>query len=137
MSDAVGLARRFPSHRELYVAAPLGDDPDAVVLEGYVDLLIDTPDGLVIVDYKTDSVRSAAEVDAKLAAYELQGAAYAVALEITTGRTVSECRFVFCTTGPAIERAVADLAGAKARVVTAMADGADGLGRSAATLASP
>ena len=44
--------RSRASHKELYVAAPVGDR----VIEGYVDLLVETPDGLVIVDYKTDTV---------------------------------------------------------------------------------
>ena len=69
-SEAVDLARRHPSYRELYVGAPLG----GVMIEGYIDLLVNTPDGLVIVDWKTDSASSPKEIDAKLAAYELQGA---------------------------------------------------------------
>ena len=99
-SDAVKLALAHRHYKELYVAAPEGDR----VIEGYIDLLIDTPDGLVVVDYKTDSARSEADIDAKLAAYELQGAAYAVALEAVLGQSVVECRFVFCqpTRGRAI-----------------------------------
>jgi hypothetical protein len=61
-------------------------------------------------------VRSEADVDAKLATYELQGAAYAVALEAATGLRVAGCRFVFCDAGGAIEREVADLGAAMARV---------------------
>ena len=111
-SDAVHLAAKAVSHREIYVGAPVGDR----VIEGYIDLLVETPDGLVIVDYKTDTVASEADVDAKLAAYELQGAAYAVALEVSTGMPVVDCRFVFCRPSGAIERRVADLAAAKDRV---------------------
>ena len=99
-------------YKELFVAAPVGGR----VIEGYVDLLIDTPEGLIVVDYKTDSARSDAEIDAKLATYELQGASYAVALEQVTGRDVIDCRFVFCNTKTAIERSVSDLDGLKARV---------------------
>ncbi|MFK7918170.1 MAG: UvrD-helicase domain-containing protein [Ilumatobacter sp.] len=115
-STAVALARAHRSHRELYVAAPLGD----ITVEGYVDLLVQTPDGLVIVDYKTDTATTPAALDAKVAAYELQGAAYAVALEAATGLDVIDCRFVFCNTGGAIERSVDDLAGAKDRVRAAV-----------------
>jgi ATP-dependent exoDNAse (exonuclease V) beta subunit len=111
-SGAVKLAIANRHHKELYVAAPVGDR----VIEGYVDLLVDAPDGLIVVDYKTDSARTEAEIDAKLAAYELQGAAYAVALEAVTGRSVVDCRFVFCQATRAIERSVADLPAAKARV---------------------
>ncbi len=124
-SDSVDLARRHPAHRELYVAAPLGSGADAVTVEGYIDLLIEGPDGLIIVDYKTDSVSSDAEVAAKAASYELQGAAYAVALEISTGRHVADCRFVFCNTAGAKEHAVADLDSAKARVRAAVASAGD------------
>lgn len=112
-SDAVGLAARHRHHKELYVAAPFGQR----VLEGYVDLLVETAEGLVVIDYKTDTVSSDAEVDAKLDRYELQAASYAVALEAVTGQTVSECRFVFCRPAGAIERTVRDLPAAKARVI--------------------
>jgi ATP-dependent exoDNAse (exonuclease V) beta subunit len=111
-SDAVRLAVDNVHFKELYVAAPLGDR----VVEGYVDLLVETPEGLVVVDYKTDSAKSEADIEAKLAAYELQGAAYAVALEVATGSTVVECRFVFCQPTRAIERSIADLPEAMERV---------------------
>ena len=111
-SDAVRLAAARPHHRELFVAAPVGHK----VIEGYVDLLIEGPDGLIVVDYKTDSANSEAEIDAKLAAYELQGASYAVVLEAVTGQKVVDCRFVFCKASGAIERSVADLPAAMTRV---------------------
>ena len=41
---------------------------DGVLVEGFIDLLIDTPDGLVVVDYKTDQVPSDAELDAAVGA---------------------------------------------------------------------
>jgi ATP-dependent helicase/nuclease subunit A len=104
-SDAVDLARRHPHHKEMFVAAPVG----ASAVEGYIDLLIDTPDGLVIVDYKTDTVLKTDDIDAKLARYGLQGATYAVALEAATGQRVVDCRFVFCRASGAIERSVDDL----------------------------
>ena len=56
-----------------------------MLVEGFIDLLIDTPDGLVVVDYKTDQVPSAAELDAAVARYSVQGAAYAIALETGAG----------------------------------------------------
>jgi ATP-dependent exoDNAse (exonuclease V) beta subunit len=106
--------------RELYVAAPLGD----TLVEGFIDLLYDSPDGLVVVDYKTDSVRTPAEVDAAVGRYRLQGATYAVALEHTLGRPVAAVRFVFTSGGgpsaAAVERDVHDLAAAKAEVLAAL-----------------
>ena len=42
-----------PMLAEVYVGAPVA----GATLEGFVDLLIDGPDGLIVVDYKTDAVR--------------------------------------------------------------------------------
>ena len=107
--EAVASGRLW---REAYVAAPLGDR----AVEGYVDLLYEGPDGLVIVDYKTDAVSSEAEVDAKLDTYRLQLATYAEALAVSTGLEVSDARLVFCRAGGTIERSVTDLAGARLEV---------------------
>src|SRR5690606_27274640 len=116
-SPTIQEAARSRHHKELYVAAPVGDR----LLEGFVDLLIETPEGLVIVDYKTDSVRDEAEIDAQLAHHQLQGAAYAVALQSSTGRPVVDCRFVFCRSSGAIERSVPDLRAQMERVAAALA----------------
>jgi ATP-dependent helicase/nuclease subunit A len=91
--------------KELYVAAPLGD----VTIEGYVDLLVEMPEGLIVVDYKTDAVRSEAAIDAKLERYSLQGAAYAVAVEISTGRSIADVQFVFARPEGPITRSIDDL----------------------------
>ena len=62
--------------RELFVAAPIGGR----VLEGYVDLLVRTPDGLVIVDYKTDQWSGPVQSAERVGRYRLQLAAYGAAL---------------------------------------------------------
>ena len=98
----------------MYVAAPV----DGTTLEGYVDLVYRRPAGsvperraagLVVVDYKTDAWRDDADLDAKVARYRLQGASYAVALELATGEPVVECVFVFLGEDDARERTVSDL----------------------------
>ncbi|MGB2696122.1 MAG: UvrD-helicase domain-containing protein [Dehalococcoidia bacterium] len=91
--------------RELYVAALV----EGTTVEGFVDLLYETPVGLVVVDYKTDLVPSDAELDAALARYRLQGAAYALGLQEALGRAVVRCVFVFAQPGRVIEREVDDL----------------------------
>ncbi len=103
--------------REMYVATPVA----GVTLEGYVDLVYRRPDGLVVVDYKTDAWSSDAELDTKVARYRLQGAAYAVALEQATGESVAECVFVFLGDRDARERAVSDLPAAMREVRAALA----------------
>ena len=77
--------------RELYVAVPI----DGITLEGYVDLLYRDDDGLVVVDYKTDTVRDLATLEARLVQYRVQTAAYAVAVEEVTGEPVVRCVLCF------------------------------------------
>src|SRR2546430_7396267 len=89
----------------MYVAAPI----DGTTLEGYVALVYRRPDGLVVVDYKTDAWRDDADLDDKVARYRLQGASYAVALERATGSPAVDCVLLFLGAEPARERVVTDL----------------------------
>ena len=57
-----------------------------------------------------------AALDAAVARYAVQGAAYAVALEATLGRPVVRCTFVFARTTGALERDIIDLDAAKTDV---------------------
>ncbi|MGE5597146.1 MAG: PD-(D/E)XK nuclease family protein, partial [Hyphomicrobiales bacterium] len=101
--------------REVYVGAEV----DGKVIEGFIDLLYDTPEGLVVLDYKTDSVASDAEIDEAMTRYRLQGAVYALALEQlagSIGRPVAGCVFVFLRGTEARERRVNDLSAAIAEV---------------------
>ncbi len=88
-----------PSWRELFVAAPLGD----TLLEGYVDLLVRTPDGLVLVDYKTDHAPDESAMHTKVVLYRAQLATYGLALGIVLGEPIVEARLVFCRPGGASE----------------------------------
>ena len=99
------LASRERYWRELYVSAAV----DGVTVEGFIDLLYEAPEGLVVVDYKTDVVPGEAELDAAMARYRLQGAAYALALQEALGRPVERCVFVFVQPSGARERAIDDL----------------------------
>ena len=76
-----------------------------------------TPDGLTVVDYKTDAAPDdEAEIDAAVARYRLQGASYAVAVEEALGRPVARCVFLFLRADGAVEREVVDLDAATAEV---------------------
>jgi ATP-dependent exoDNAse (exonuclease V) beta subunit len=119
-SPAVADAVASRYWRELYVGAPVGE----TLLEGFIDLLYESPDGLVVVDYKTDALPSEVEIDRALDRYRWQGGAYAVALERSLGRPVARCTFVFLAGGQARQRDLPDLRGAMAdveRVLTASA----------------
>ena len=94
--DAVGsgIARRAVASkrfwREVPVAAPVGDG----ALEGFIDLLFEEEDGLVVVDYKTDAVDAGHTAEAARG-YELQAGAYALAIERAVKRPVKEIVFLF------------------------------------------
>jgi ATP-dependent exoDNAse (exonuclease V) beta subunit len=103
--------------REMYVAAPVG----STTLEGYVDLVYRRADGLVVVDYKTDAWRDERDLETKMARYRLQGASYALALELATGEPVASCVFLFLDDDGAEERSVSDLPTAIAEVRTLLA----------------
>jgi ATP-dependent exoDNAse (exonuclease V) beta subunit len=98
--------------REVFVSAAVG----GTVVEGFIDLLYETPDGYVVVDYKTDNLPADADLDRALERYRLQGATYALALQQTLGRPVADVVFVFVRTPEAVARSVRDLPGALAEV---------------------
>jgi ATP-dependent helicase/nuclease subunit A len=80
--------------REVPIGVTLGE----TILEGYIDLVFQSPDGLEIVDYKTDNV-SNAEIDGRMTQYAQQGEAYRAALEMATGLPIPRVTFVFAQTG--------------------------------------
>jgi ATP-dependent exoDNAse (exonuclease V) beta subunit len=91
--------------RELYVGVPL----EGMLLEGFIDLLYEAPEGLVIVDYKTDALEDDQAALAATGRYRLQGAAYAVALQQALGRPVARCVFVFTRLSGPVEQDIVDL----------------------------
>jgi ATP-dependent helicase/nuclease subunit A len=104
-------------HRELFVAAPTGDR----LLEGYIDLLVRTDDGYVIVDYKTDDWSDDSERRERISRYGRQLAAYGVALSQVTGEPVVGGVLVRCIDGaPAEEIVLGDFEDAQRLVRSAL-----------------
>jgi hypothetical protein len=125
-SDVVRAAAGARHWRELYVAAPLVDDPGSPVVEGFIDLAYldrgpEEPE-LVIVDYKTDAVVDDADRIAKASRYRLQGATYALAAERSTGLTVQRVVFCFLSGDGAVEVDIQDLPAAMAEVAEVVRD---------------
>jgi ATP-dependent helicase/nuclease subunit A len=87
-------------HRELFVAAPTGNQ----LLEGYIDLLVRTDDGYVIVDYKTDDWSEGSQRSQRIVRYRRQLAAYGVALELVLGEPVVGGVLVRCIDGAPAEQ---------------------------------
>ena len=90
------------------VDSPGVDSPG--IVEGFIDLLFQEEDGFVIVDYKTDALRSGDDIDRAMKQYRLQGGGYAFALEGAVGARVKEVCFLFLQ--PQREITVEDLPGA-------------------------
>ena len=77
-------------YREVFVSAEL----DGGLVEGFIDLLIDGPDGVSIVDYKTDRL-TARQVRELGPEYEVQLGLYAWAVAETTKRPVRRATLLF------------------------------------------
>lgn len=111
--------------RELPLGSPLGDtvpgDPGAPIVEGFADLVGESEEGLVVVDFKTAAGRSSS------AEYLLQVAVYAYALRETTGREVARVVVVYLGTDGTEEDALdgADLDAAIAQVLAATRPGGE------------
>jgi ATP-dependent helicase/nuclease subunit A len=121
VTEAVASRRHW---RELYVGTPVGD----TLLEGFVDLLFEAREGLVVVDYKTDALPGGPEADEAmeraLDRYRWQAGAYALALERSVGRPVARCTFVFLAGGKARQRDLPDLRAAMRDVERVLAPSA-------------
>jgi len=86
-SKTVSEASQAKHWKEVYVAAPFTEEK---LIYGYIDLVFQDDNGnLVIVDYKTAA--NAATFQNSLDKYQKQLAAYALAVEKSTGLPVSRC----------------------------------------------
>ncbi|WP_419843098.1 UvrD-helicase domain-containing protein [Candidatus Poriferisodalis sp.] len=96
-SETLAEAARGRYWQEVFVSAAL---PDGLVLEGFIDLLYETPQGgLVVVDFKTDALDDHLSVEHKTRYYRLQGATYAWCAQQATGAAVERIVFQFLSPG--------------------------------------
>lgn len=82
------------SRSEVDAGCARTQEPDYVVVQGTIDVLVCAGDGLHIVDYKTDRA-GPEELDALLEAYAPQVSLYALAAESILGRPVVSARLAF------------------------------------------
>jgi ATP-dependent helicase/nuclease subunit A len=94
-----------PVRRELpfVYALPLSPESEFAVLRGVIDCLIDAPDGLIILDYKTDRLRAGAELDERIRAYSIQMQAYAHAAAAILDKAVCRRVLVFLAARRVVE----------------------------------
>ena len=70
-----------------------------MLLQGVVDCLIEEGGALVVVDYKTDAVRTDEQLDERRALYAPQLRAYAAAMTRIFKKPVKECVLYFLSAG--------------------------------------
>ena len=66
----------------------LGQTEDKVLVQGVIDCFIDTPEGLIVVDFKSDLVTNA-NVYERAQGYKIQIDTYCTALERITGKQIA------------------------------------------------
>ena len=76
---------------------------EQVLLQGVVDCCLEDEDGITVIDYKTDRVKSRAEAEARAGVYTGQLRAYAGALERICKKPVKECLLYFLNVGETVE----------------------------------
>ncbi len=82
--------------REVAFACGLpGDSDEPTLLRGVLDGVVDRPDGLLLVDYKTDRPRDANDRAARDRSYGLQLQLYAVAAAAAFGRPVRRAVLIY------------------------------------------
>ena len=84
-----------------YFPEAKGMPEEDVLLQGVVDCMYETADGIVIIDFKTDRIRSGQERE-RAERYRPQLAAYRRAVEEVFGRPVIECVLFFLHTGQTV-----------------------------------
>ena len=76
---------------------------EQLLLQGVVDCCLVEEDGLVVIDYKTDRVRTAEELEKRARFYRGQILSYAAAMERIHGKKVKQCLLYFISAGKTVE----------------------------------
>ena len=82
---------------------PAAAGEDRILLQGVVDCCFETSEGLTVVDFKTDRVRTPEEQTQRAEGYRPQLEAYSLALERVLEKKVSRRVLYFLETGAAVE----------------------------------
>ena len=76
---------------------------EQILLQGVVDCLIEEPDGITVIDYKTDRVITDEEIASRTEHYSTQVRAYAMAVERIFAKPVKQSILYYLTPGKAVE----------------------------------
>ncbi len=110
-SEAASRAR---AARRALREVPFAFGEGESVVEGFIDLVIETDEGLEVVDWKTDHVEGSA-IGRRLSEYETQAGLYVLGLERATGRRVQRITYAFVSAGE--ERSPGDPASLAAKAL--------------------
>jgi ATP-dependent helicase/nuclease subunit A len=88
---ADGCRREVP----FVYALPIAGSTERTVLRGVIDCLLETEDGLWILDYKTDRVADAAELERRIDGYTVQLQLYALAAAAVFAQKVIGAALIF------------------------------------------
>lgn len=103
MKAAPALRREFRFSLLCDAEALFGEAAgESLLLQGVVDCWLDEPEGITVIDYKTDRLRTRAEAERRAEEYRPQLAAYAGALARITGKPVRESVLYFLSCGEAV-----------------------------------
>lgn len=80
-----------------------GQDGDKVLMNGIIDCLFETPEGLVLVDYKTDRISEYRTLSHLTDQYRFQLELYARVIEEITGKKVAEKWLYFLEAGESVQ----------------------------------
>lgn len=90
-ADGLRVRREVP----FVYALPIGVADERTIVRGVIDCMVETPDGLVIYDYKTDGVAEGPAWEERIAGYRFQVQLYAAAAAAAFNRPVHQALLVF------------------------------------------
>ena len=94
---------RFTLLMEARQYDPEASEEDRILLQGVVDCCYEIPEGLVVVDFKTDHVRTEKDIAQRAERYRRQLEAYSLALEQVLERPVVRRLLCFLYSGKIVE----------------------------------
>jgi ATP-dependent helicase/nuclease subunit A len=95
LRNAAKVLREWPFTLGLSASqAGLGRTSEKIILQGIVDMIIPTPEGLVLIDFKTDRI-SEGQLDDRAAHYAPQIRYYALAARKILAQPVAAAHFFF------------------------------------------
>jgi len=94
---------RFTLLMDAQMYDPAAPEGDSIMLQGVVDCCFETPEGLTVVDFKTDYVRTQQEMEQRAEHYRPQLEAYSLALEQVLEKRVVRRVLYFLYRGESVE----------------------------------